>query len=117
MVRISFERIILKGHTCGICITNNAGDAPFLGRASYTRFQLSEKNLCSIIHNGATTLFWKDNWFEGCAPADNWPLLFQLAQNKEEFIREITNRLSMISLEDFLVVSILANIVNAQSSL
>lgn len=76
-----------------------------------------KKNLCSIIHNGATSLFWKDNWFKGCAPVDNWPLLFQLAQNKEEFIREITNRLSMISLEDFLVVSILANVVNAQSSL
>lgn len=67
-------------------------------------------------HNGSTTLFWLDNWMEGCALADNWPLLFQLAHNKEVSIRDMVYRLSMTPLETFSTVSFLPILTNAQSS-
>lgn len=58
------------------------------------------KNLCLIIHNWAITLFWLDNWVDGCAPADIWPLLFQVSQYKEGTIREFANRTLEIPLAD-----------------
>lgn len=52
------------------------------------------KNISPCVKNGATTLFWLDNWVEGKAPADIWPNLFQLTLTKEESIRDFTSRMS-----------------------
>lgn len=67
------------------------------------------KNLSSLIQNGASTLFWLDNWVKGHVSADIWSHLFQLAQCKEESIRDFMSRMSVFPLNDFPASSNLIN--------
>lgn len=58
-------------------------------------------NLTSIIRNGASTLFWLDNWVDGRAPADIWPHLFISAHHKEETVRDYASRMTIFPSNDF----------------
>lgn len=58
------------------------------------------KNLISIIQDGASTLFWFDNWVEGRAPADNWPDLLLSKSNKKGIIKELVDSTPHASLGD-----------------
>lgn len=49
-------------------------------------------NLVASMGNGATTLFWLDNWVESRALADIWPHLFLGTPNKEGTVRDLANK-------------------------
>lgn len=56
-------------------------------------------------------IFWLDNWLEGCAPADIWPHLFILSQDKERVVRELAGMMEFLPLRDFpLIHSLLDNL-------
>ncbi|XP_039120608.1 uncharacterized protein LOC120257033 [Dioscorea cayenensis subsp. rotundata] len=57
-------------------------------------------NVVSSVGDGATTLFWLDNWVEGRAPADIWPHLYRSASNKEGTVRELVEELGGTPLGD-----------------
>ncbi|XP_039114040.1 uncharacterized protein LOC120249550 [Dioscorea cayenensis subsp. rotundata] len=58
------------------------------------------KNLISISRNGASTLFWLDNWVEGRAPAELWPHVYQSALHQDVTIRDFLSNTSMSLLSD-----------------
>lgn len=96
VAKTSFEKIISEVSPCGTCITSRVEDDLFFWNGILHILPAFRKDLYSIIQNGATTLFWKDNWVKERAPADIWAHVYQLSQHKEESITEITSRMAMI---------------------
>lgn len=45
--------------------------------------------LSSLVENGDSTLFWLDNWYNGCAPKFRWRREFQLSTSPFVTVREV----------------------------
>lgn len=70
-------------------------------------------NLIASVHDGATTLFWLDNWLDGRALADIWPHSFSLAYDKEGSIREWIGRADALPFEVLPIIRRSINMINA----
>ncbi|XP_039120732.1 uncharacterized protein LOC120257303 [Dioscorea cayenensis subsp. rotundata] len=83
----------------------------FFWQGLYQSLEAFTACLQSVVVNGESTLFWLDNWMEGCAPRFRWGDEFRLAANSCRTIKEILgNLLSGDMSQDPLLIAARSNL-------
>lgn len=117
MWRVNLPHELLSEYSTLEFILQQCSRRSFLWNGILQALSSFRKNLISTVRDGTSTLFWLDNWVDGCAPADIWPYLFQMSQCKEGTIKDLANWSSFVMLGDFPISRNLIDQISLHSSL